>query len=312
MPIDLTKVPERLTEAVATGNLIPFIGAGVSRQAKSGTPNAFPTWTDLLERLQEVAVKDGYITKNEKKEIGSLVKRGKFLMAAQALKSELPTDVTEHYLTKWYAPSDAEPSPLHLKLFQLRAPMLITTNYDLLLEDAYALEFKKSAPAFTFKDAAVIQHFLQSHRQWTDRPVIFKIHGSVASPSEVVLSEMDYRQLLYREPGYRTVLSAVFVTKVVLMIGFSFADPELAVLTESLREWLKHRSSPDYIVLPTGQKAAVEKKRLREDFGLEVIEYDATPGHPELTELVEHLATFVPKAGKHGMGLVKAPKKKMP
>lgn len=181
-----------------------------------------------------------------------------------------------------------------MKLFQLHAPIFITTNYDLLLEDAYAIEFKKSAPAFTFKDAPVVQRFLQSHRQWIDRPVIFKIHGSVASPSEAVLSEMDYRQLLYREPGYRTVLSAVFVTKVVLMLGFSFADPELTILTESLREWLKHRSSPDYIVLPLGQKAAVEKKRLREDFGLEVIEYEPTPGHPELNQLIDYLARFVP------------------
>jgi hypothetical protein len=57
MPIDLTKVPERLTEAVATGNLVPFVGAGVSRQAKTGTPDAFPTWTELLSRLQNVAPK---------------------------------------------------------------------------------------------------------------------------------------------------------------------------------------------------------------------------------------------------------------
>lgn len=87
MPIDLTKIPERLTEAVATGNLVPFIGAGVSRQATSTTAHAFPTWAELLERLQEVALKEGYINKSEKKEISHLLKRGKFLMAAQAIKS---------------------------------------------------------------------------------------------------------------------------------------------------------------------------------------------------------------------------------
>jgi hypothetical protein len=122
------------------------------------------------------------------------------------------------------------------------------------------------------------------------------LHGSAASPSEAILGEIDYRNLFYREPGYRAVLSAVFITKVVLMVGFSFADPELTVLTESIRDSLKYRTSPDYIVLPKGEKGSVEKKRLREDFGLQVIEYEPSPGHPELQQLLNHLASYVPSA----------------
>jgi hypothetical protein len=165
---------------------------------------------------------------------------------------------------------------------------------DLNREDAYAQEYRRAPQTVTFRDAPLVQRFLQSHRQWLDRPVIFKIHGSAAAPSDAVLSEIDYRNLLYREPGYRTVMSALFVTKVVLMLGFSFADPELTALTESLRDSLKYRSSPDYIVLPNGEKGSVERRRLREDFGLDVIEYEPTEGHPELQQLVEHLAGFVP------------------
>ena len=40
MPIDLAKIPKDLTAAVKAGNLVPFIGAGVSMQAK--TNQAFP------------------------------------------------------------------------------------------------------------------------------------------------------------------------------------------------------------------------------------------------------------------------------
>ena len=98
------------------------------------------------------------------------------------------------------------------------------------------------------------------------------------------------------------MLSAIFLTKVVLMLGFSFADAELTALTESIRESLKHRSSPDYIVLPKGEKGSVERKRLREDFGLEIIEYEPTPGHPEIEQLLDYLGTFVPKAAGSGAG----------
>jgi hypothetical protein len=150
----------------------------------------------------------------------------------------------------------------------------------------------------TFKNAPDVMHFLKSHQRWVDHPLIFKIHGSVDSPSEVVFSETDYRKLRYKEHGYRTVLSAIFVTRVVLMLGFSFSDPEISALTETLRESVDHRSSlPDYIVLPKNEKGPVERRRLRDDFGVETIEYEpeSSSSHPELLQLVEHLVSFVPE-----------------
>src|SRR5262249_39189880 len=85
---------------------------------------------------------------------------------------------------------------------------------------------------------------------------------------------------------------AIFLTRVVLMLGFSFSDPELSSLVEALRDSLKYESSPDYIVLPKGEKGSIERERLRDDFGLQVIEYDETPGHPELGQLVDYLVSL--------------------
>ena len=127
--------------------------------------------------------------------------------------------------------------------------------------------------------------------------MIFKIHGSADHPHEACFHREDYRQLRYREPGYRIVLTAIFVTKVVLMLGFSFSDPEISLLTESLRESLDRRGGPDYIVLPKGEKGAIEKKRLSQDFGLHVIEYEPSENHRELLDLVDYLVGFVPPHG---------------
>jgi hypothetical protein len=79
------------------------------------------------------------------------------------------------------------------------------------------------------------------------------------------------------------------------MLGYSFTDPEVV---ETLRPWFQtRRSRPDYIVLPKGAKSDVEKKRLRVDFGLIVIEYDpeGPDSHPELLQLVELLAALIPQ-----------------
>jgi hypothetical protein len=79
----------------------------------------------------------------------------------------------------------------------------------------------------------------------------------------------------------------VFVTKVVLMLGFSYSDPELTLLSESLREYFDDRSMPDFIVLRKGKRLKVEKMRLRSDFGLEVLEYE---DQSEILDLINILA----------------------
>ena len=294
MPINLSKLDQRLLSAAAHGNLVPFVGSGVSRHATTSDPKAFPTWIGLLTELEQIAESKGYIRPEERTQIQDLVNSGKFLMAAQALRSVLPNDLLDQVLRDRFNPPDALPGALHRAILQLRPALIITTNYDLLLEDAFAQEYRKVPQSLTYKEAPAVQAILQSHRQWVDRPTIFKIHGSALNPAEAILAELDYRNLLYREPGYRMVLSAVFVTKVVLMIGFSFQDPEIRFVLEGLRDSLKYRSSPDYIVLPADANNSVERVRWRQDFGIDTIEYEPSPDHHELVELVEHLVHQVP------------------
>lgn len=295
MPIDLTKLPEHLIEAAKTGSLVPFIGAGVSRQAKTTTSNTLPTWTEFIKELLTLALDDlQCIQPEEAEQINKLVERGKYLMAGQALKSAIPQDALDVYIERRFSSTGAKPGRVHRALFKLRTPLILTSNYDLLLEDAYAEEFRHTAKMVTHNEPQQVRQVLKSYYQVYDRPLIFKIHGTAGTPKEVVFAEKDYRNLLHKRPGYLAVLSAVFVTKVVLMLGFSFSDPELMMITESLREWFEDRSSPDYLVLRKGEKGKVEKDRLRGDFGLEVIEYDPSPGDPELLQLVMHLAKLVP------------------
>jgi hypothetical protein len=66
------------------------------------------------------------------------------------------------------------------RAFRLRPPLILTTNYDTLLEDAYAAEYGLAATVYTYRDAAVVQRSLQTNRL-TNRPVIFKIHGQLTN-----------------------------------------------------------------------------------------------------------------------------------
>jgi hypothetical protein len=78
------------------------------------------------------------------------------------------------------------------------------------------------------------------------------------------------------------------------MIGFSGTDPELRLLLETSREYLKYQAHPDYIFLSDGL-SSIEERRLREDFGLEVIPYHPSdPSHSEVLEFVNFLASKAP------------------
>ncbi len=209
-------------------------------------------------------------------------------MAAEELRYRLPVDEYESFLVDQFDPPDAFPAEIHRQAFRLNPPLIITTNYDRLLEDAFASRYERAATVFTYREAASVQRLLQSGNR-SGRPVIFKLHGSIDEVEGIVLSERDYRKLLYENPGYRLVLSAIFLTHVVVFLGFSFGDPELRLLLEQHRESLKHRSHPDYILLPASSTSSIERRRLREDFGLQVIGYDAAEGHSAVHAFVSHL-----------------------
>jgi len=296
MPIDLTKIPSHLKEAVASGNLVPFIGAGVSRQAKTKGPLLLPTWQEFMEELMGLASDEG-IPEEVEKEIVHLIKDGKFLMAAQELKSRIETAKLEKYIRSRFTSIGAEPAPIHYALFKLKPDIIMTTNYDVLLEDAYIKKMGKGVQPITPENAHLVQQVLKGFQEW-EKPLIFKIHGTATEPDKVVFAEQDYRDLTYGRPGYRAVLSAVFVTKVVLMLGFSNSDPEVAMVLQTLREGFRKRSSPDYLVLRKGLKGSVERRRLSQDFGLDIIEYEPSDGHNELLELVNYLVQFVPRKHK--------------
>ncbi|PKB73278.1 MAG: hypothetical protein BZY75_02690 [SAR202 cluster bacterium Io17-Chloro-G7] len=289
MPFDVGTTPQPLIDAVGRGNLVPLVGSGISRQASS----CYPTWDELLRDMANNAVLQGWMLKKEAGHISTLVKKHQHLMAAEAIRAKYPSDAYYGFLKDKFQTPDSGPARIQEATFSLKPPIILTTNYDTLLEDAYASKFGRHAPAWTPINSPDVANYLHTARASVASP-IFKLHGTIANPPSIILTEGDYRGLIYRQPGYCMVVESVLITKVVLMLGFSGNDPELRLFLEGMREALQHRGDPDYIFLPKNTLNSTEKTRWREDFGVEAIEYEPTTGHPEVLELIEHLATFAP------------------
>lgn len=285
MAFDAATIPPQLVDAVSSGRWVPLIGAGFSKQS---SPEVY-SWGELLGKLREKCLAEDYVTQEEAAELEALTAQGQFLLVAEHLRRKLSGDY-EEVMKGIYLPAQPfVPSAAHEALFRLKPKLIMTTNYDRLLDDAVARAKGYAPRSYTYEQAAEVAKWVQGGEPG-DVPVIFKLHGDVAVPESLVLTESDYRRLLFRETGYRLVLSAIFLTRTVLMLGFSADDPELRLLLASHREALDYQGTSDFSLLAV-EAGSVKQERLREDFGVRVIPYtpDAAD-HPELLDFLEALA----------------------
>ena len=278
-------IPSRLVSAVKTRSLAVFVGAGLSKQSD---PKHFPSWAELLRRMLAEGAIAGHLSIPFKKDVEELIARDRLLMAAEALRAALPIDFYQAYLERGFDPPHVLPSEAHRLLFALQPRFLITTNYDRLLEDTYAERNKKSLTVIPYSNAEAVQRRLQDDRL-PDRPFLFKIHGDIEDVRSIILTESDYRKLLFDEHGYQIVLSTIFIHYVVLFVGFSLGDAELNLLLTQIRHSLKAGNQPDYVLLADNSLNNVEIARFRNDYGLEVITYPYDSTHSGLRVFLEAL-----------------------
>ena len=284
--------PSELVKAAQSGKLVPLIGAGISRQAigKDGVTK-LPSWPDLIENLANEAERLDKLTPGERKQIDLMLARGKYLMVADSLRKRLGAGDYERFLSQCFE-IDLVPAEIHTALCGFKVPLILTTNYDYLLEDTFSSKKERRyarSRARTQEQANKVQDDIQN---WTEDkpPVIFKIHGSIDQPHTIVLTEQDYRNLIFREPGYRTILTAILVTHTVLMLGFSFDDPELTQLFGFMRDAFEYKSRSHYILMPSDKALDLEKEYNLSNFGVRTITYHkSSDDHPEVLLFVNKL-----------------------
>src|SRR5882672_482326 len=96
------KIPESLMEAAANRTLVPFVGAGVSRNANLD----FPTWKELVEYLFKAAILSESLVKGREGEqeeteyLRELINKGQYVQVAGYLKMVMPDDVFREVINR--------------------------------------------------------------------------------------------------------------------------------------------------------------------------------------------------------------------
>lgn len=282
MAFEANRIPNSLKESYRDKRCAMLIGAGASKGA------GLPLWGELLGQLVTTAENDALIDKARADMYrGLLARPEKFLMVAAAIKSELGP-IFDETVERIFVKSGAKPTDLHHALVKLdKLPFMLTINYDSLIEDAYQAAGVRITTN-SFVDAGDV------HRRLAKREFfLLKAHGDANRVGNgIVLTEVDYRALLYGNPGYRSVLSVMFTMFSMVFVGASMADPEINLLLGYIADAFSSTSGPvHYALLADEDITDAERERWMKDFKVHIIKISKADNYKELTEFVQVLAT---------------------
>ena len=295
------RIPNSLKEALSNRRVVPFVGAGVSKDVKrraDGEP-IFPSWKELLERGAETLRRDGKDAAAEK--LRQALKSDDYLDAAKTLRENLLGRNWPGFLRTAFDVNheDIEPTSLALAetIWRLGSPLVMTTNYDRVLEWACPGDWARNLNHWDIENTSGHAQYLAEPTSL--RPTIWHLHGRITNVHRLILTPDGY-QKLYAEDlkasDYRSTLSTlrqVMTRQSLLFVGFSLDDEHFGVELRGISELFEQQTGPHWILTRAAQQDAM-KERLRElrlDQAVEILPF-AGYGEP-LRELMHALGDCV-------------------
>jgi SIR2-like domain len=144
--------------------------------------------------------------------------------------------------------TDKRPSPLLAALARLDFPVIISTNYDHLFERALRAAGKDPRISVYTPER---EKTIDFRDPTADSPILFKIHGDVARPETLVVTDEDYIQFVLRMSDRERYDPVRFTVKyhltgwTTLFVGYSLLDYNLRLLFKTLRWDVDSANIPD-------------------------------------------------------------------
>ncbi|RIV22097.1 hypothetical protein D2Q93_09465 [Alicyclobacillaceae bacterium I2511] len=199
---------------------ILFVGAGLSLNAdprSAQTTEHFKTWSQFIEQLGQRLWSDLY--NNNRRKFDQKV-LGNYLHVAQLYQEEFGTEAFYAELLKAIPTDDYKPSEAHRLLLSVNWKDIITTNQDNLIERALNDQFESF-------DVIVDDLDIPAKNRGKR---LYKMHGSIESPSTIVFTEEHYRTYEMNHPLLFVKLKSLFSENTVVFVGYSLSDPDFKII----------------------------------------------------------------------------------
>jgi tetratricopeptide (TPR) repeat protein len=250
-------IPQTLEARLRRSQVIPFVGAGVSRSVlrRGGGEPLFPGWRDLLLGAADRLEKEG--RSPEGKLVRSLLEvvPPEYLEAARRARDGLGAIWPQFLEAAIGRPfEEAEPESLSLAraVWNLGHPLVVTTNYDQVLKWAAPPALAPDLDLWDIEAKAEQVRLLQEGRP--ARPTVWHLHGRIGNAAELILTP-DRFQRLYdggSEGRYKAALTTfrtLLASRSLLFLGFSFDDAALGVELQGVNDLFEGTSGPHYALV---------------------------------------------------------------
>ena len=275
--------PDDLIQIAANKSLVLFVGSGVSASCKNRLNESPPTWNILLERLAQAINLDS-TDKKKFTMFKELLNSHRLLDAAELLKYSAnekgrTSDLTTALRSAVQGPREHPflPSDWHSSIGEIDPSVIITTNYDKILE---------SASGFAYATLPYTSEEIDSNIR-KNEPTIIKLHGSLDESAKIILTRSDYARLHRYGSIALDIVRALMWTRTFLFIGYSLSDPDLQALLQDVfaARWSEN-VSPHYI-LTSDAISDHDKEMFRYCYGINALTYDRKLGDYGLTAFQE-------------------------
>lgn len=222
MTLQISKFPKQLLDDINKGKCIPIIGAGFSKNAVLGS-GSIPLWNDIGKLF--AAELDLDYDGNPIDIISNYVHKYKRSVLVEKLREMLHIN-------------EAKPGKAHISFANLYFKIILTTNFDNLLEKSF--EILK-------KPYHVITSEYQLASNYSDKAtLIIKMHGDLNHPNKLVTTEKDYDLYFENNPLMTTYITGLLINRTPLFIGYSMNDPDLRQLIKMIHLRLGSFRRPAY------------------------------------------------------------------
>lgn len=161
---------DQLCDRMEAGDVVPFIGAGVSQLG------GFPTWKDHLRQ-------QGRTAGMNPSTIEELLAQGLYEEIVQQIEQQRGDEVFAQELRDAFSKNGVIP-PADYLISELFQDTLITTNYDRLIEQSFDFGGDKAVEVLT--PATILQ------APDATKVTVIKLHGNVDAPASCILSKAQY------------------------------------------------------------------------------------------------------------------------
>ena len=222
----ISKFPKPFLEDLVNNRCIPIIGAGFSKNAEIPVGKQMLDWDGLGRAIAE------------------LIPDFQFSNSLDALSSysyEYSRTNLIEKTSELLLVDSIKPGETHKAFCNLPFELVVTTNFEFLLEQGYNLVNKFCRPIIEEEQLSI-----SSKNQGVS---LLKLHGDINHPRRLVITEDDYDRFLSTYPMLSTFLSNLLITKTPLFIGYSLDDNDFRQIWQLITDRLGSLKRQAYTIL---------------------------------------------------------------